>query len=128
MNNKAFPMSGPANGNGQKIPYLPSENLIERFAGRLLRREMFEQLRDVGFTSINVPDAKLVMFGSGVVQTYRPSGGFPISRQARDLDLGFVIPSHSKSGRAEEIPRALQEELEDYLGALCRKIDADIEI
>lgn len=120
-----MPINTNGKTNGQLIPHMGAENLVERFATRLLRRELFEQLHDKGFVSEVMPNAKLTMFGSGVVQIYRPKGGFPISRQARDLDLGFVVPNQHKN---EEIPPRLQRELEEHMGQIAREIGADAEI
>ena len=105
-----------------KIPYSRDDRLVHRFAGRLLRREIFEKLAEDGFQSQVVPEAKLVMFGSGAVQYHRPKGGYPISRQARDLDLGFVLPVSFHN-----IPSVLQEEFNTRIKAIAMDIGATVE-
>lgn len=62
---------------------------IERYMTRHLRREIFENLKKQPDKALD-ESSHLMMFGSSVIQYYRPKQGFPVRRRARDIDLGLV--------------------------------------
>jgi len=74
---------------------LPEEtpDSLDRFIGRLLRRDVMQQLKLQEYK----PDDpfQVVLFGSAVVQANRPSDGYPIRRMARDIDIGFMSEERS---------------------------------
>lgn len=80
----------------------PEATLLQRFVGRLFRRDFFEQLRHEPLPADR--SWELYLFGSSVVQMYRPPPGYPFSRRARDIDI-TILP---RAGRSEGVSALLE--------------------
>lgn len=94
---------------------------IERFLTRLLRREMFEALATQEHLA-NEP-FKMVLFGSSVIQHYRPHAGYPVRRRARDIDIGIVRKDGTTT---KEVTAEEAKAVKTYMKDAASIIHADI--
>lgn len=97
---------------------------VNRFATRLFRRDVFNALSEVDFQADD--PFKMLLFGSAVVQSHRPEGGYLFRRRAKDLDMGIFDVSRDAMGSGyianEDVKQIVTQYLQQALDAADARV------